>query len=114
MRRPQPKPIRRADVDVGLFEVNGYARVGDLPRTGNDHTSSIALTQYRGSSRSSLYSKLAKSEPDCWIRLFGSGGYFAAASARRAFSSAHRLWVFEITFTLWGWPCLSSWNVHFI
>jgi hypothetical protein len=49
-----------------------------------------------------------------WITLFGSGGNFAAAIVRRAVSSAHRLWVLDTTFTLWGWPCLSSWNVHFM
>src|SRR4029078_389548 len=80
----------------------------------SEFVSSIGDTHYRGSLRSSWYSMLAKSEPDCWITLFGSGGNLAAAIAPRAVSSAHRLWVVETTFTLWGWPCLSSWNVHFI
>jgi hypothetical protein len=47
------------------------------------------LATYRGSLRSRLYSMFARSEPDCLITLFGIGGNFAAARARRAVSSAH-------------------------
>src|SRR5689334_8922984 len=77
-------------------------------RTTSDQRLTLVLTfnaHHRCFAPSSnLYSKLAKSEPDCWITLFGIGGYFAAASARRAVSSAHRSWVFETTFTLWRRP----------
>src|SRR5262249_40317968 len=51
---------------------------------------------------------LAKSEPDCSITLFGSGGNFAAASAPRAVSSAHSIWGFETTFTFCGLPCAAE------